>query len=105
MVGRPSRRCGNGQVAFSKGRDALPEVKKRSGGPPVVPGVVERFSWWSGSSRRALPEVREWSEGPSGSPKVVRWPSRWSGSGRETLSEGQDVQLEVQEWSGGHLQR
>ena len=58
-----------------------------SGGPPVVPGVVERFSRWSGSSWEALsdcrdarPEVREWSVGPFEGPGVVERPSQRSGS-------------------------
>ena len=86
-------------------REWLGGPLKGSRRPSGILGVVGRRSRRSGSGLEATPEVWEWSEGPSGSTEVVQWPSRWSGSGRETLSEGQDVQLEVREWSGGHLER
>ena len=68
------------------GREALQDVQKSSGGPPVCPGVVGRPSQMSGSRREVLPYVQEWSEGPSGCPGVVGRSSRMSGSGLETSS-------------------
>ena len=113
MVGRPSRRSGFGRVAISEGKDFLLEVREWSEGPLVVPGVVERPSWRSGSGwggpfgglgrhsggpgvvgrpsrrygsgREALPEVWELWEGPPCGSGVVWRSSRRSGSGRETL--------------------
>ena len=41
------------------GRDALPDVRKCSVGPPGCLGVVGRPSWMSGSNLEALPDVRE----------------------------------------------
>ena len=41
------------------GRKVLPDVCKRSEGPPGCTGMVERLSGMSGSSREVLPEVRE----------------------------------------------
>ena len=54
-------------------REAFPDVRELSEGPPVYPGVVGRPSQLSGSGGR---------------------PSRMSGSGWETLPN-------VPEWSGG----
>ena len=65
------------------GREALPEVRQWSGGPPGGPAVVGRPSRRSGSFREALPEFREWSIGPIGCPGVVGR----SGSYREALLE------------------
>ena len=60
VVGRPSRMSGSG-------REALPDVREWSGGPPGCLGVVGRTSRMSGSSREVLPDVREWLGGPPGS--------------------------------------
>ena len=110
-------RCRNGQVAISKGRDTLPEVRERSGCPPVVSGVVR---WPSqriktpvrnfGSGWEALPEVREWSGGPlkgsrrpSGILGVVGRTSQRSGSGQEAIQRsgsGREALPEVREWLG-----
>ena len=77
------------------GREAIPDVRKWSGGHAGCPGVVGRPSRCPrvvgrpfrmfGSCREALSDVREWSGGPLGCPGVVRRPSRMSGSGREEL--------------------
>ena len=40
------------------GREALPDVRKCLGGPPVCRIVVGRPSLMSGSGREALPDVR-----------------------------------------------
>ena len=106
MVGRPSRRSGNG-------RETLLEVRKWSGGPKLVGTPSRRF----GSGRETLPEFRKWSRSgwgtlpkvrkrsktlpkvrkrlgdPPGVPKVVGGHSRISGSGRDTVPE-------VRKWSG-----
>ena len=42
---------------FGSGREALKDVRERSGGPPVSPGVVGRSSRMSGSGREALQDV------------------------------------------------
>ena len=80
-------------------REALPNVRKWSGGPPKCSGVVWRPSQMYECGREALPDVREWSEvpqdvrewsgGPPLCPGVVGRPSRMferpslmSGSGR-----------------------
>ena len=100
------------------GWEALPDVLKWSGDPPgrrrVVekpfrmsgsgerpsrmserlaqcPGVVEKASWMSGSSRETLPDVREWSGDHPGCPGVVWRPSRMSESGHDALPD-------VREW-------
>ena len=85
VFGGPFRRYGNGHKASQasgNGREALPEVREWSVGPPGSPGVV-------GSGRESLQEVRECSGVPSGGPGVVgrrfqrsMRPSRMSGSGR-----------------------
>ena len=56
-------------------REALPDVREWSGGPPGGPGVVVRPFRRSGSGREALLNDREW----------VGMPSQMSGSGREAL--------------------
>ena len=71
VVGRPSRRS-------ESGREALPEVREFSGGPPGGPGLV-------GSGREVLKKLLEWSRGRPGGPVVVGMPSQWSGNGREAL--------------------
>ena len=45
------------------GREALPDVREWSGGPPGCPGVVGMPSRMSRSGWEALPENREWSGG------------------------------------------
>ena len=72
------------------GREALPDVREWSGGPPGCPGVVWRPT-----------QMSECSGGPPGCPEVVRRtpgcpgvvgrPSRMFGSGRETLPDVQKV--------------
>ena len=44
------------------GREALPIVRERSGGPLGFAEVVVRPSRMSESGREALPNVRAWSE-------------------------------------------
>ena len=78
-----------------KWSETVPEVWKRSGGPPSRPEVVDRPSHRSGSGRRhsrrsgsgreILPEVCKWAGGPPSRPEVVGKPSRRSRSGWETL--------------------
>ena len=46
-----------------KGREALPEVQQRLGGPPRSLEGVGRLSRWSARGREALPDVREESGG------------------------------------------
>ena len=67
------------------GREALPNVREWSGGPPRCPGVVVKPSRMSGrpvrmsgSGREAIPDaqetisdIREWLVGPPGCPGVV----------------------------------
>ena len=75
------------------GREALPDVRKWSGGLPGFLGVVLRPSRMSGSGLEDLPDDREWSGSHLGCPRVVgRYtcmsevvgrPSRMSVSGRE----------------------
>ena len=48
------------------GREALPNVREWSGGPPECPGMIGRPSLMSGSGRESLPNVLEWSGGPPG---------------------------------------
>ena len=72
-----------------RGREALPDVRERSGGTPGCPGVV-------GSGREDLRNVRE-------CPGVVRRPSLMFGSGLEALSDvwsGREALPDVLEWSG-----
>ena len=47
---------------FGSCREALPDVRERSGGPLGFAEVVVRPSRMSGSGREALPDVRAWSE-------------------------------------------
>ena len=44
---------------YGSGREALPDDREGSGGPPRCPVVDWRPSKMSGSSREALPDVRE----------------------------------------------
>ena len=53
------------------GREALPNVRELSVGPPECAGVVERTSQMSGSGLEALPDVWELSEGLPRCPGVV----------------------------------
>ena len=50
------------------GPEALPDVRKWSGGPCGCPGVAGRPSQMSGSGQETLLNVREWSGGPPGCP-------------------------------------
>ena len=52
MVGWPFRMSGSG-------REALPDVREWSVGPPGCLRVVWRPTWMSNNFREALPEVRE----------------------------------------------
>ena len=81
------------------GREALPDVREWSDGPPECPGVVGRPSWMSGSGRVALPDVREWLGNPAGCLGVVWRPSQMSKSGWETLPDVHEALLDVREWS------
>ena len=47
---------------YGRGLESLPNVRERSGGPPVCLGVVVRPSRMSGCGREALPDFREWWE-------------------------------------------
>ena len=64
VVSRYSRRSGTG-------REAIPEVRYGSKGPPEGPGVVQIFSQRSERCREALPEVWEVSGGPTRGPGWV----------------------------------
>ena len=57
------------------GRNARPDLREWSKGPPGCPGVVVINIWMSVSVREALPDVREWSRGPPGYSGVVGRPS------------------------------
>ena len=63
------------------GREALPDVREWSGGPPRCPVVVESHSWMFAICREALPDVRKWTRGPLGCPVVVGRPSLLSAIG------------------------
>ena len=84
------------------GREALPNVREWSDGPPACPGVVgkpSRMSWrhsqmsgvvgrpspMFGCGREVLLDVREYSTCPPKCPGVVGRPFWMSGSGWETL--------------------
>ena len=92
------------------GREAIPDVREWSGGPPGCPGVVGRPSRMSGSGQEALPNVRAWSRGHPECLGVVLIPSRMSritsrmsGSGQESplmSRSGREVFPEVWEWLG-----
>ena len=105
---RPSLMSGSGPEALPgvveisarksrSGREAIPDVRKLSGGPYGCPAVVGRHSQMSGSGGRhswvtvsgleTLLDVHEWSGDPPGCPGVVERPSRMSGSGREAHSD------------------
>ena len=104
-------------------RDARPNVREWSGGPPECSGVIGRPSRFFGSGREALPDVQEWSGGPPGGASVVAKPSRMSGSGRESprvvempsqfpgvvgrplrmSGTGRETLPDVLKWSGGPL--
>ena len=43
---------------FGSGREALPDIRERSGGRVRFTGVVGRPSWMFGSDRKAFPDVR-----------------------------------------------
>ena len=75
MVKRPSQKTGSS-------REALPEVRERSGGPPKV-------RKWSRFSPRGPGVVRR----PPGGLRVIEMPSRRSWSGQEYIPE-------VRVWSG-----
>ena len=108
---------GSGRVALLNVREALSDVRERSGGPPGCPGVVGRPSLMSGSGRVALSDVREallevrkLHGGPPVCSGVVGRPSQLSGSGgrpsrmsgscQETLPKDREVSPKVWEWSG-----
>ena len=63
------------------GREAVPDVRAWSGGPP---GWFGRPSRMSGSGLETFPIVRECLRIPPKCPGVVGRPSRISGSGRES---------------------
>ena len=66
-IERSARRSGNGWDTLSnvsQGWEALPIVRKWSGGHLGCPGVFGRPSRMSGNGWEALPNVREWSGGP-----------------------------------------
>ena len=110
VFGRPSRMSGCGRETLGdvreslsdagsgretprmsrSSREAFPDVREWSGGPPKCPGLVGWPFRMSGSGREALPDVREWFEGPLECPEVVRSPSGMSGSGREALPHVQE---------------
>ena len=79
-------------------RQALPDVRECSGGPPGHPEVVGMPYWMSGSGRLAIPDDLEWSGDPPGSPGVVGSPSWMSRSGREALLNVRKARLDVREW-------
>ena len=71
------------------GREALPDIRKWSGGPPGCPEVVERPFHMFGSGRESLQDFQVCLGGSPGclgvvgSPsQVVGRPSQQSGSGR-----------------------
>ena len=76
-------------------RVALPNVRDRSRGPPICPGVVggpygysgvvRKPSQMSGSGRETPLVYREWSGDPPGLPGVVGKPFRMTGSSRKAL--------------------
>ena len=77
------------------GREALPNFREWSSGPPGRPGVVGRPCRMSGSggkSSRMSKRLRR-------CPGVVRRPSQMFGSGWETLPEVQEALSNVREWS------
>ena len=71
-------------------REAHPEVREWSGGPPGFLGVDGRPSRISGCGRKDHPDVWDWSG-------VIGMPSRRSRSGRE-------AHPKVREWSVGPLE-
>ena len=79
------------------GREAIPDVRVRSGGPPGCMGVVGRpfrmsGSGWEASLMSGSGRGHSWMCG------VVRRPSRMSGSVRETLLDVREVIPDVREW-------
>ena len=62
---------GIGQEALPGGREALPDVREWSVGPPGCLGVVGSPSRMSECNREALPDVREWSGVPPKCPDVI----------------------------------
>ena len=60
--GRPSQMgmVGSPSSMSESGREAFPEFRVWSGGPPVCTGVVGMFSWMCRSGREALLDDREW---------------------------------------------
>ena len=86
------------------GREAFPDVREWSKGPPKCPGVVGRPYRMFGRSSRifvsdreahpdvrdALTDVRVWSVGLPGCPGVVRSHSRMSRSGRKALPDARE---------------
>ena len=70
------------------GRDALPDVREWSGGPPGCPGVVGRPCQMSGSGRGPSRMSRR----PAGCLEVVGRSSEMSVSGLEAAQD-------VREWS------
>ena len=77
------------------GREALPNVREWSGGPPGCPGLVGRPNWMSVSGLEANAEVWEWSGGHPGCPAVIWKPSQMSGSDRESLPDGREAHPDV----------
>ena len=82
------------------GREALPDFREWSEGPPGYPGGVGSPSLLYGSGREALPDVRKWSGGPPGFPGMVGRPSRMSGNGRKALPDVRVAFSDDSEWSG-----
>ena len=81
---------GSGRQALSdvsQRSDALPFVRKWSGGPRGFVGVVGKPFRMSWSGLEALGDLWEWSGSPSGCPGVIGRPSRMSGNGREALED------------------
>ena len=83
------------------GREVMPDVRERSGGPLECPGVVERPTWMSGIGRQTNSDVRKWSEDARKCEGVVGRPSRMSGSGGKPFrmsGSGRETLPAVCEW-------
>ena len=100
------------------GREALPDVQERSGGPPGCPGVVVSPARMFRSGREALLDVREWwgvppkclgvARGPPRCPGVVLIPAQmdgrtsWMPKRTSRMSEsGREALPDVRKWSEG----
>ena len=72
---------------FGSGREAIPDVREWSGGPPEIRECLPITP----GSPEAIPVAREWSRVPPGCPEEVARPSRMFRSGRDAIPDVREL--------------